>query len=134
MQRKLLGIINVDFHKTGQPLIIYSAFIKYLKKMKEREYSEAGHRLFIDFKKAYESVRREVFYNILFEFGIPMKLVRVIKMFPVRNGLKQRDAVLPFFFNLALEYAKRKIQVNHYGLKLNLTNQLLFYGEVVYIL
>jgi len=34
-----------------------------------------GH-LFIDFKKAYDSVRREVLYNILIEFGIPNKLVR----------------------------------------------------------
>jgi len=37
------------------------------------------HQLFIDFKKAYD--RREVLYNILIEFGIPMKLVRLIKMF-----------------------------------------------------
>jgi hypothetical protein len=29
---------------------------------------------FIDFKKAYDSLRREVLYNILIEFGIPMKL------------------------------------------------------------
>jgi hypothetical protein len=36
--------------------------------------------LFIDFKKAYDSVRREVLYNILIEFGVPMKLVRLIKM------------------------------------------------------
>ena len=34
----------------------------------------------LDFKKAYDSVRREILYNILIEFGIPMKLVRVIKM------------------------------------------------------
>jgi len=32
MQRKLLGIINIDFKATGQPLIIYSAFVKYLRK------------------------------------------------------------------------------------------------------
>jgi hypothetical protein len=32
------------------------------------------------FKKAYNSVRREVLYNILIEFGIPMKLIMLIKM------------------------------------------------------
>jgi hypothetical protein len=38
------------------------------------------HQLFVDFKKAYDSVRRAVLYNILIEFGIPLKLVRLIKM------------------------------------------------------
>jgi len=33
MQRELLGIISVVFDATGQLLIIYSAFIKYLKKI-----------------------------------------------------------------------------------------------------
>jgi len=37
------------------------------------------HQLFIDFKKAYDSVRKEVLYNILIEFGIPKKLVRLKK-------------------------------------------------------
>jgi hypothetical protein len=32
------------------------------------EYNETVHQLFIDFKKAYDSVRREVLYNILIEF------------------------------------------------------------------
>jgi hypothetical protein len=39
----------------------------------------AVHELFVDFKKAYDSVRREVL-NILTEFGVPMKLVRLIGM------------------------------------------------------
>ena len=46
---------------------------------KKWEYNEAVHQLFIDFKKAYDSVRREVLYNILIEYGIPVKLVRLIK-------------------------------------------------------
>jgi len=37
--------------------------------------------LFIDFKKAYYSVRREVMYYILTEFSIPMNLVRLIKLY-----------------------------------------------------
>jgi hypothetical protein len=69
------------------------------------------HQLFIDLKKAYDSVKKEVLYNILVEFGIPKKLVRLIKMclnetysevhigkrlsdkFPIQNGLKQGDAL-----------------------------------------
>jgi hypothetical protein len=76
----------------------------------------------VDFKKAYDSVRGEVLYNILIEFGIPMKLVRLIKIclndtyskvhigkhlsdnFPIQNGLKQREVLSRLLFNFALEY------------------------------
>ena len=47
---------------------------------KNWEYNEAGHQLFIDFKKAYDSVRREVLYNILIECGVPKEMVRLVKM------------------------------------------------------
>jgi hypothetical protein len=40
---------------------------------KKWENNEGVHQLFIDFKKACDSVMREVLYNILIEFGIPMK-------------------------------------------------------------
>jgi hypothetical protein len=56
--------------------------IFYIQQILEKkwEYNGRVHQLFIDFKKAYDSVRREVLYNILLEFGIPKKLVRLIKM------------------------------------------------------
>jgi hypothetical protein len=44
------------------------------------EYNGTVHQLFVDLKKAYNSGRREVVYNILTEFGLLMKLVRLIKM------------------------------------------------------
>jgi sorting nexin-29 len=47
---------------------------------KEREYNETVYQLFLDFKKAYDSVRSEVLYNILIECGIPMNIVRLIRM------------------------------------------------------
>jgi hypothetical protein len=73
---KLLGIISVGSDITDQLLIRFSAFIRYWRK--KWEYSKTVHQLFIDFKKAYDSVRKEVMYKILIEFGVPMKLVRLI--------------------------------------------------------
>jgi hypothetical protein len=43
-------------------------------------YDGKVHHLFIDFKKAYDSVTREILYNNIIEFGIPRKLVGLIKM------------------------------------------------------
>jgi hypothetical protein len=43
-------------------------------------YNETVHHLFIDLKKACDSVRKEVLHNILRKSGVTIKLVRLIKM------------------------------------------------------
>jgi hypothetical protein len=99
----------------------------YIRQILEKkwEYNGMVHQLFIDFKKAYDSVKREVLYYILLEFGTPKKLVRLIKMclneicsqvrvgiylsdkFPIQNGLKQRDALSPLLLNMPSRKAKK---------------------------
>ena len=82
------------------------------------KYIEALYQFIIDYKKAYDYVRKEVLYSILIECDIPMKLVRLLKMcltetysrvrvdrnlsdmLPVRNGLKEGDALSSLYFNL----------------------------------
>jgi len=78
----------------------------------------------------------QVLYNILIEFGILMKLVRLIKMclnetfsrvrvgknlsdilpltfFLLKQVWKEETLYLQLFFNSTLEYAVRRVQVNY---------------------
>jgi hypothetical protein len=81
-----------------------------------------------------------------------MMLVRLIKMclnekynkvrigkhlfesFLFQNDLKQGSALTPRLINFALEYAIRKVQEIHLGLKLNRAHQLLAYANYVNLL
>ena len=51
-------------------------------------------------------------------------------MYPIRNGLKEGDALLPLLFNFALEYAIWRVHVIQDGLKLSGAHQLLVYADV----
>jgi hypothetical protein len=81
---------------------------------KKWEYNGTVHKLFMT---ARTSNSGEVLYNILIEFSVPIKLVRLIKMyfnktyskvhigkhlsdlFPIQDGLKQEDDILPLLFS-----------------------------------
>jgi hypothetical protein len=63
---------------------IKRAFVAYWKKW---EYSETVHQLSTDFRNAYNSVRRQVLYNILIEFEVPTKPVSAISRAKWRQHL-----------------------------------------------
>jgi hypothetical protein len=91
---------------------------------KKWKYNGTIHQLFIDFKKAHNSVRSEELYNILNEFARPRKLDGLIKMhldetcstvhtgknlsdkFPTQNGVKQKVALTPMLSNMSLGGSK----------------------------
>jgi hypothetical protein len=55
-------------------------FFSYSPDTREKwEYNETVHQLFVDIEKSYDSVRREVLYNIIIEFELPMKLLGLLK-------------------------------------------------------
>jgi hypothetical protein len=67
----------VDFEATDQLLIIHSVFVIYLRKIGiKRSSASALYRL----QRSYVSVRREIFFNIIIEYGITIQLVRLIKI------------------------------------------------------
>jgi hypothetical protein len=104
------------------------------------EHNVEIHQIFIDFQRAYDSIRRDKLYAIMAFFGIPNKLIRLTKAtmedstyhvkigttmtdgFKVRNGLKQGDGLAPNLFNIALEYIIRQLTVQ--------TKSTIFYKSV----
>jgi hypothetical protein len=54
--------------------------------------------------------------------------------FPIQNGLKQGNALLPLLSNFPLEYVIIKVQVNLAGLEPNETHELLVCADNVNIL
>jgi hypothetical protein len=146
---KLLGITSADFDVVNQLLIRFSSFIRYWRK--KWEYNGIVLPLFIDLQKVCDSVRREICYDVLTELCTPMKIVRQIMTclnetysqmciantlpdaLPIRNDLKPGDALSPFLFNFALDYAIKEIQGNHERLEVHGKRQLLVYSDGINI-
>jgi hypothetical protein len=94
---------------------------------KEHEYNISSHQLYIDFKQAFDSIDRIEIIEIMREFGIPLKLVKLTKMtlsrtynrvkiqnklsgrFSTECGVRQGDSLSTLLFNIGLEKVIRNI-------------------------
>ena len=114
---------------------------------KSWEFNITIHQLFVDFKQAYDSLDRNVFFSIMEEFCIPMKLIRLTKAtlmdtkcriliqnslsdpFDIDTGFKQGDRLSTLLFNLALEKVARAMSINWNGTILNTSKQLTAFAD-----
>jgi hypothetical protein len=109
-------------------------------------------QLYIDYKQVHDTINRTDLVEIMKEFGIPMKLVRLVKMtltntkskvkiqgkltpsFEATIGLRQGDSLSTLLFNLCMEKIIRNTRINPGGTIFNRTRQCLAYADDVVIL
>ena len=87
------------------------------------EWQRQLHVNFVDFEKAFDSIHRDSMWRILRHYGIPSKLVRLIKgfylnfqctvgkdtdFFDVKTGVRQGCVMSAMLFNIAIDWVMRK--------------------------
>ena len=107
------------------------------------EWNSALYIVFVDFEKAFDSVHRDSMWRILRHYGIPDKIVRVIRAlyenfecrvahnnklsdtFQVKSGVRQGCILSPILFSLAIDWIMHKtLDGRRQGIQWTLTSIL----------
>jgi sorting nexin-29 len=114
---------------------------------KNSEYGISTFHLFINFKAAYDTIRRDKLLEALTEFKIQPKLIRLVKVtlkrvrcrvkihnnlseqFDTSIGLRQGDALSCILFDLVLETVHTDSEIETKGTTYNKSNPILAYAD-----
>lgn len=126
--------------------------IHTLKQLIEKynEYKKTIYIAFIDYAKAFDSLRHEVVWQSLKEQGIQNTYINIIRniyseskgrirlestgdAFAIKRGVRQGDPISPKLFTAVLEQMFRKLNWEHLGLNINGSrlNHLRFADDLV---
>ena len=107
------------------------------------EWQSTLYVTFVDFEKAFDSVHRESLWKIMASYGIPAKLLRIVKIlyedsecavlddgeesewFKVKTGVKQGDVMSGFIFLIVVDWIMRNATgENSTGIRWKFTSNL----------
>ena len=95
---------------------------------------------FIDFRKTFDTVKRQKMFKILEAYGVPDEFIQAIaamyetkaqvitadgesEVFPVSSGVLQGDTLAPYLFIITLDYALRLVTSDHEDLGLTIAKR-----------
>jgi len=127
----IIGNYQCGFRKNGSTTNQIFTLRQILEKAKE--FGIETRHLFIDFKSAYDTIKRGQLCNAVSKFNIPNKLKRLTQMtmentqsqvriqsdlsdlITTKKGLRQGDSLAWLLFNLALEKVVRNAGIQTSG-------------------